>query len=196
MQSGSTNFKSDSAIGDTAVGESASTNFQTQSGYVTTSDPALSISVPSTSIGFGALSTTVASTASSTFTVSNYTSYGYIVKVIGSTPNMGSHNLAAMGSVGPSQNGVEQFGINLVSNTSPATFGANPVNTFSNSFGAAASGYNTTGNYKYVSGDTIAQATKTSAQTTYTLSYLVNAATTTPGGAYRGTLTLICIGTY
>ena len=62
--------------------------------------------------------------------------------------------------------------------------------------GAAASNYNTANNFRYNGGETIASAPKTSGQTNYTISYIVNAATTTPGGSYSGNQTLVCTGTY
>jgi hypothetical protein len=97
-----------------------------------------------------------------------------------------------MSSAATSQVGVEQYGINLVANTLPTSFGANPIS----GFGVAASGYNTLNNYKYVSGDMIASAPKSSAQTNFTISYIVNASTTTAGGTYTGSQTLVCTGTY
>ncbi len=197
VNSASPSYRADSAIGTTTIGSSTpagGTGRQTEGGYVTTSDPALTFSVNSSSVSFGALSTTAASTATSTFSVTNYTSYGYIVQVAGSSPSNGSHPLAALANPTASQTGQEQFGINVVANTSPVSFGADPgpVGTH----GVAATGYNGDGLFKYVSGQTIASAPKSSAQTNFTISYLVNAATTTPGGQYSGALTLICTGAY
>lgn len=194
----STNFKAGESIGDIGVGNSGSTNFQTNAGFTTTSDPALSFTVNTSSINFGALSTSATSTATSTFNVTNYTSYGYVVQTIGSPPSTGSYTLAGMSPAGPSQTGVEQFGINLRANTSPITFGADatqsPDNTFS--FGVAAANYNTPNNFRYVAGETIASAPKSSGKTNYTISYIVNASTTTAGGTYAGRQELVCTGTY
>lgn len=201
LDSGSTNYQFQSgqqSLGNTGVGEGSSNNFQTQAGATTTNDPRLSCVINTSSINFGGLSTSVATTATATFSVLNYTSYGYVVSIIGNPPSNGSHTLANMNSTAASSAGTEQFGINLVANTSPATFGADPVqipdNTFS--FGSAASNYNSANNFRYNSGDTIAQATKSSGQTNYTISYIVNAATTTPGGSYSGNQALVCTGTY
>jgi hypothetical protein len=194
----STNYKALSSVGAPAVGgqypaggNSSSTNYQINGGYVTTHDPALSFAVNGgTSINFGSLSTATTSTATSTFDVIDYTSYGYIVQIAGTPPQSGSHTLAAM-SGSASTIGTEQFGINLKANTIPSV-GANA----SGGLGVAASGYSTANSYKYNNGDTIASAPKSSAQTNFTVSYIVNAAPTTPGGTYTGALTLICTGTY
>lgn len=196
LQSSSAHYQTDgSSIGDTAVGESGSSGFQTQAGSTTTNDPALSFAILSSSADFGSFSSSGASVTTSTFQVSNYTSYGYVVQIVGDPPSNGGHVLAAMSSNGPSQAGTEQFGINLVANTSPVSVGANPDHG-QFGFGSAASNYDTPNEYRYVSGETIASAPKSSGVTVYTISYLVNVTGLTPGGQYRSDQVLICTGTY
>jgi len=198
LNSSSTNYQSSVSVGAPATGgqypaggNSSSTNYQVNAGYETTSDPALSFAVNGgTSINFGSLSTAATATSTSTFAATDYTSYGYIVQVVGTPPKSGSHTLAAMSGSG-STTGTEQFGINLRSNTTPSV-GADA----SGGLGTYGSGYGTQNSFKYNSGDTIASAPKSSGQTIFTISYIVNAATTTPGGTYTGALTLICTGTY
>ncbi len=193
----SPSFSAAESIGDLGIGESSSANFQTNSGYTTTNDPALTFIVPSAQTVFNDLSATAAATATSTFSVINYTSFGYVVQIIGSPPSNGSHVIPALSSPTPSQAGTEQYGINLVANTSPVSVGANPNNgTPVFGYGVAASGYNTANNYKYANNSTIASAPKSSGQTIFTISYLLNATTTTPGGQYSTSHTLICTGTY
>ncbi|MBP7807245.1 hypothetical protein KA047_01990 [Candidatus Saccharibacteria bacterium] len=201
LESNSTNYGTapgQQAVNGVGGGPSASTNFRADSGPISTDDPSLSCTVDTASVNFGALSTSVAATATATFSVLNYTSYGYIVQIVGSPPSTGSYTLAGMTSTGPSAPGTEQFGINLVANTSPTTFGANPVQTPDSSFssGAAASNYNTANNFRYVAGETIASAAASSGLTEYTMSYIINAANTTAGGTYSGEQTLVCVGTY
>ncbi len=198
IDSSSASYQSFDSIGAVGVGDSAGTAYQTQSGYTTTNDPNLSFIVNTSSVSLGALTSGSTATGTATFSVLNYTSYGYIVQVLGNTPSNGVHNLTALSSPTSSVAGTEQFGINLVANTAPATFGANPVQVPSSSFsyGVAASGYNTANQYKYVSGNTIASAPKTSGRTDFTVSYIANVATLTPGGSYSGSQTLIVVGTY
>lgn len=206
LESNSTNYKTapgGQAIGngaaDTGSGnESSSTNYRNQGGSQTTDDPSLTCTVGTSSINFGALSTSTTATGTATFNVLNYTAYGYIVQIIGNTPNSGAHNLTALSSNAASSAGTEQFGINLVANTSPTTFGANPVQVPGGSFsyGVAATNYNTTNSYRYVAGETIASAPKSSGETDYTISYIINVSTTTAGGSYSGNQTLVCVGTY
>lgn len=188
------------SIGDSggaaAAGPMSGTAFKEQAGPQSTNDPNLSFSVANISVGLGALSPSATQSGTSTFSVLNYTSYGYQVLLIGNTPSNGSHNLTAM-SGASSTTGTEQFGINLAANTSPSVGSApsqQPDATFG--FGSAASGYNTANSFKFHAGDTIAQATKSSGVTNYTISYVANISTTTPGGSYQSNLTLVCVGTY
>lgn len=198
--SSSSSYQSIDSGGGAAVGESASTSYRTQSGAATTNDPNLSFAVNTSSVNLGTLSTTTAGTGTATFSVLNYTSYGYVVQILGNAPTAGGHSLTNM-SGASSTTGTEQFGINLVANTLPAALSgvsADPQQVPSSSFsyGTYGSGYGTANTYKYNSGDTIAQATKSSGQTTYTISYVANISASTPAGNYSGAETLICTGTY
>ena len=199
IDSSSANFKSKNSAGDTAVGQSGSSNFQSQSGSNTTEDPNLSMVITSSSANFGAFSPSISSTATATFSVINYTSYGYVVQITGETPKNTNKQLNAMTTTAASSPGTEQFGINLVANTNPSSFGANPNNgTAPNDFGfgAATPNYGTANQYRYVEGESIAQAPRSSGKTDYTISYLVNVKPLTPGGVYKSNQTIIVTGTY
>lgn len=195
INSSSTSYQTLQSIGGDAVGNSSSTNFQVQAGSRTTPDPTLSFAVLTYNSAFGSFSPTVTSTTTSTFSVIDYTSYGYAVQILGTPPTNGAHSITAMSSTGTSTVGTEQFGINLVANTSPSVFGANP-NNGSFGFGAASTNYNTANNYRYVSGETIASAPKSSGETIYTISYIVNVSSITPGGQYSSNQSIVCTGTY
>lgn len=186
------------AIGDTGVGASENGTYDIDSGYVTDAEPRLIFIVDSTSVDFGDLSTTAAATGNTTFKVLNYNSSGYVVQTFGDPPSSGSHVLDNMATTDASQVGVEQFGINLRANTSPIIFGADPVQVPSSDFsnGGAAGGYSTANNFRYVQGETVAAAAASSGETDYTVSYIVNVSTITPGGKYQGQQGFICVGTY
>jgi len=198
IDSSSPGYSSQDSIGATAVGDASSTNNRTQSGATTTSDPMLEFSVSTTSVNLGSLTTALAATGTAQFSVRNYTSSGYAVQTVGSPPSNGTHTLANIATASASSVGTEQFGINLVANTSPSSFGSNPVQTPSAdfSYGAAQAGYNTANLFQYNSGDSIAGAAQSSGQTDYTISYIANISSSTPGGAYQGQQTLVCTGTY
>ena len=194
-QESSGSYQLGELIGDLGVGNSASTNYQVNSGYYTTSDPALTFIVDTSAVSFGNFSAAVATTTTSTFQVLDYTSYGYIVQILGSTPTNGSSVIPGLTTNTPSQAGTTQFGINLVANTSPTAVGADP-NNGAFGFGVAAANYNTANSYRYISGETIASGPKSSGNTIYTLTYLVNVSAQTTGGQYTSNQTLVCIGTY
>jgi len=193
IHSSSTNFQSSGdAVGSTAVGNSGSTNYQFNSGPVTTADPALGFAVTSAAASFGNFNAAQVATATASFTVSDYTSYGYAVQVLGNPPSNGSHTLPAMASTDISRPGQEQFGINLVANTG---FGANPDQGLFGK-GVAAANYNTADHFRYVNGETIASAPKSSGITVFTISYIINVSNITPGGAYTASQSVVCTGTF
>jgi len=195
LNASSANYQAASATGDIVGGDTASTNYQVTAGSKTSADPALGVAINMGAVALGNFSASTATTASASFSVSNYTSYGYVVQMVGTPPTNGSHAIPAMATTGASQTGVEQFGINLVANTAPVSVGANPDNGRFG-FGAAAPNYGTSNMYRYVSGETLALAPKSSGVTTYTISYLVNVAGLTPGGQYASNQTIIVTGTY
>lgn len=195
LQSSSANFRMTDAIGDIAVGESASANYRILAGSETSPDPRLSF-VVNQATPFDTFSPSTTATSTATFSVLNYTSYGYVVQIYGQPPAHNGHVLRGMDITGPSQPGIEQFGMNLVANTEPRSFGANPDNgTFG--FGSLDNTeYNAANRFRYISGETIAQAPKESGITNYTISYIANVTGLTPGGTYTSGLSLIVTGTY
>lgn len=195
IESSSENYRVSDATSDLVVGNSASNNYQINAGSKTTNDPTLSFTINNALADFNNFTPTNPSTATTSFSVTNYTSYGYIVQIIGDTPTNGEHSIPAIKESDEPEINKEQFGINLVANTSPTSIGANPINgQFGH--GAASDNYKTPNKYRYISGETIAMAPKSSGQTTYTISYLVNVANLTPGGKYTCKQTIIITGTY
>jgi hypothetical protein len=191
----SASYSATQSVGNEAVGNEASTTFRTQAGSVTTNDPALGFSLSNGAVAFGNLSATTPTQTSTTFSVIDYTSYGYTVQITGATPSNGSHVIPGMSTTASSSVGVEQFGMNLVANTAPTSIGANP-NNGGFGYGVASANYSTPNQYRYVAGETIASAPKSSGVTTYTISYLLNVASLTPGGQYTSNQTLVITGTY
>lgn len=195
LDSQSSNFRISEATGDLGIGRSSSSNFQVEAGSKTTADPSLSFSVDASGTDFGIFSPSSTSATTLTFTVKNYTTYGYIVQIYGDPPTYDSHTITPMGTTGTAQPGIEQFGINLVANTSPTTIGAD-IDNGDFGEGTVEADYATANNYRYVSGDTIASASGDSGETTYTVTFIANVSPLTPGGQYRISQTLIAIGTY
>ena len=198
LNSCSTNFCSKQSAGETAVGNSASANYQSQAGFNTDRTPFIQFTVSNTNVALGTLTPNTTKTANSTFSVQAYLSHGYSVINASDPPVNNSHTMNTLTIPGASTAGTEQFGINLVANTSPTTFGADPVrspdNTFS--FGLVSADYNTPNMYKYLKGDTIAYSTSSTSATNYTVSYIFNISDVTPGGSYSMHHVLVATATY
>ena len=194
----SASYRGRASLGDTGVGNSPSTNYQANSGFTTTPDPYIEFTVSGGTVDLGTLSTSAAKTGTATFSVRTYLASGYVVVTGSDPPNNGARILAGMSSAAASSTGTEQFGINLVANTSPATIGANPsqIPGSTYSFGTAAAGYNTANQYKYVKGDVIASSSSSSGTTQYTITYLININATTPGGQYAMNHIHVATSTY
>lgn len=188
------------SAGEIAAGHAAGNLFQTQAGFNTDRIPYLAFSVDTTNTNIGSLSEFGTATATATFAVKTYLASGYVVRVVSDPPTSDGigHQLNALASPTAPDPGTEQFGINLVANTSPTTFGADPVqvpdNTFS--FGTVASGYNTPDLFKYVKGDIIASSNRSSGQTDYTMSFIYDISNVTPEGLYTYNGVLVATSTY
>lgn len=197
----SASYCSKQAAGELAIGNMKSSNYQVQGGFNTSDEPILELAVSGGTYDLGTLDAAVTHGAQATFTIRNYLSSGYVVRLAGALPQMtsgaNSHTLAAMSTATTSNVGSEQFGVNLRANTSPS-IGADvqqlPDSSFG--FGAPASGYSTVNNFKYVDNDVIASSPKSSGTTLYTLAMIANIATSTPAGAYTGHLSVIVIPTF
>ncbi|HSX47477.1 MAG TPA: hypothetical protein VLF63_01760 [Patescibacteria group bacterium] len=194
----SSNYCAKESLGEIVVGKTSSTNFQAQAGFNTDRTPFLEFIVNQSTVDLGGLSTGSTTTTTATFSVKNYLSSGYQVVTVSNPPKNNSYTIHNLTTPTASSAGTEQFGINLVANTSPTTFGANPNQVPSNvfSFGSASSGYNTANQYKYVPGDIIAHSTSSSGETDYTISYIYNISNITPGGVYTFNDTLVATATY
>lgn len=199
LDTGSSSFQAQASIGNIGVGDVSSTNYRAVAGSITPSEEYLEFVVTQATIDLGVLSTGSTAYGSGTFYVRSYVATGYTVITASQPPDNGSGDtLAPMASAASPSPGTEQFGINLVANTSPASFGSNPAPQPSGAFayGAAASGYDTANNYKYVVGDTVATSPKGIGQTNYTVSYIANIAPLTEAGLYTMDHVLVATPTF
>jgi len=206
----SPSYCSKQSLGELTIGGSSSPNYQLHAGFNTSDTPLLIMSVTGGTFDLGTLSTVTTASVSTTFNVEDYLSDGYVVKVVGTAPDLNSvgHTLNTNTSPTTPTAGVEQFGINLAANTSPAV-GAAPQQIPSSffSFGKVAHNYNegggrssisydTVNGFLFDSGDTIAYSNSSSGETTYTLSAIADQSGTTPAGEYGTSLSLIAIPTF
>lgn len=194
----STAYCAKQTAGEIAAGHAAGSAFRTQAGFNTDREPYIALSVAAGSSDLGTLSTAATATTTATFAIKTYLAEGYVIRLASDPPSAANHTFTGLTTpTGPSI-GTEQFGINLVANTSPIAFGAPPVqvpdNTFS--FGTVASGYDTPDLYKYVKGDVIAESDQSSGETDYTISFIYNISNLTPNGEYVFRGELVAVSTY
>jgi hypothetical protein len=200
----SSQYRANASTGSLGVGSTSSTNYDAEAGLLTPNEPYLEFAVSPTTVDLGVMSETTTVTGVGTFYVRSYLNSDYVVKTMSQPPtNEAGSVLNAMASLASPTVGIEEFGINLVTNTAPTTFGADPVNQPGNNFadGQAVTGYDTPNQFKYVVGDTIARAPKTvgnraNGRTDYTISYIANMAPLTPSGLYTMDHDLVVIATY
>lgn len=195
----SSSYQLRGTLGDTGIGERDSASYNLLAGFTTDADPTLEFVVDSTNIDLGDLSTGITKTGTATFHVLNYNSNGYVVQTLSDPPtSQSSHSLANLTSPTASNAGVEQFGINLVANTVPASFGANPSQNPDTTFGYgyAETGYDTSNSFKYVKNDIIARSDRATGYTDFTISYIANISNLTPSGEYRMSHILVVTPTY
>ena len=203
LNSSSANYQAQTSIGSLGVDNVSSANYKAYSGFLTPNEPFLEFAIDSGSVSLGTLDTASTKTGTAAFHVRAYVDSGYTVQTLSQPPTetsgAGTHILTAMGTLGASTTGKEQFGINLRANTSPATFGADPVPFPDSTFaaGAAAAGYNTVNQYKYVVGDIIAGSGGSGwGLTNYTISYIANINIVSDAGSYSVVHDLVVIATY
>lgn len=127
---------------------------------------------------------------------------GYNITVTGATLKSGTTNtIPAIASRKAPSTNTSEFGMNLVSNAGVgASANISPANDATHT-GQALTGYSTTGEYKFVSGDSVANsaqggpAAPTNGQI-YTVTYMVDVSGIQPAGTYTTTLTYVCTATF
>jgi hypothetical protein len=205
-----------STLGESAVGNSSSTDYQTNSGYNTSASPGLMLVITNASTNLGTLSTAVKSTGTANFYVRDYTSSGYSVTMYGTSPTFHGYTMHALTTDTAYSSNTEEFGVNLV-NDSVVSGSANPVcgpsgtpTTFC--FYSTAAGNGSTGTYgttrpytipnefrfnvTSTTGEIVANSPETSGETDYTLSMMAGISNLTPAGPYQGSVTLVATGQY
>jgi hypothetical protein len=213
VDASSTNYRARQSAGSLGVGPASSAAYDAAAGFVTPSEPFLEVFVTGATVSFGTLDdlttsfgSAQAGTCNCSFTVRSYLSSDYVVVTASQPPtNESGISLTAKSVLGaPSgSQSVEEFGINLVANTTLGTFGANPVNQPDSTFadGKAEPGYDTPNQFKYNVGDVIARSPATAGnpgigETDYTISYIAKAKSTSKAGFYVMQHTLVVTPTF
>ena len=149
-------------------------------------DETLTFTLATATVALGILSTSATGTGTSSMTLATNASTGYSVSYSGTTLTSGTNTITAMTTAGASTMNSKQFGINLMSNTTPA-IGSNVTGSGS---GTASTGYSTTNQFKFnPAGDVVATATVPTNSNVFTTSYIANIDGATAAGAYQTILT-------
>lgn len=185
------------SVGDTTVGSTRSANYSAEAGFNTSDVPLLEVIAINESNDMGVLDTTKTGTALTEVKVRSYLSSGYVMEVTGDSPSQGSHNLDTLTTPTTSQQGQEQFGLNLAANSTP-NIGADPVQVPSSafSFGVVTANYNQANKFMYQSGDVVAQSASSTGETDYMISFIANITNVTAAGRYTSNLSAVVVATY
>lgn len=208
----STNYQAQASAGALGVGFFSSANYDGSGGFLTQNEVFLEMFVTGATVNFGTLDpgayssgAAQAGACSCSFTIRSYLSSQYTVVSISQPPTSeGGAVLDAKATQGaPSSDpNVEEFGFNLVDNTTP-NIGVNPANQPDNTFadGQAATGYQTADQFKYTVGDIIARSQASAGnpaigQTNYTISYIAKPSNNTEAGTYIMNHELVVVDTF
>lgn len=190
-------YCSSASIGALGGDDSSSTNYQAKFQQVTDDSPRLAVIVEPGESSLGQLSTTAPASTTTIVKVLSYLSSGYTLKIKGDPPTYNGHALSTPSSPTASAPGTEQFGINLVKNTEPAVGGAlEQVPSSETSFGQVSANYGSENLFMYQDGDIIASSPKSTGQTNYTISMIINISDETPAGHYVGEYSAVVVPQY
>lgn len=142
-------------------------------------------------LDFGQFSSAVTSTGRSQLVAATNAGSGYSITMTGLTMTSGNNEIPAMTGQ-TSKVGTSQFGVNLRANTVPQ-IGSNPTGPGT---GHPTTNYNQPNNFRFVSGQPIAQATEAQDYKKYTVSYIVNINKDQAPGVYSTTLTYVCLANF
>lgn len=148
--------------------------------------------ISGSSVNLGTGSTTATSSGTSVFAASTNGSNGYSVTVNGATLTSGSNTITALASGGASTVGTKQFGLNLVSNSSPSVGSA----ASGSGSATAAVNYGTTNTFRFATGEIVASASGPTNANAFTVSYIANIDGVTPAGNYTSNLTYIATANF
>jgi len=179
------------SIGNDGAGSSATS---AEFGEAQYSEPLLEMIVIPGESSLGDLTTERTGSKVMQVKIRNYLTGGYRLMIVGDAPKYGNRTLNTLTTPTTSQPGKEQFGINVVANTSPVV-GANPktIPDGADATNLVTSNYRITNQFMYVAGQTIAETTTNSGGAEYTISMIVNISNTTPAGEYASDFAAVVI---
>jgi len=131
--------------------------------------------------------------AKSQMAVGTNATAGFAITAFGIPLAAGTSVIDGIESPAQSTIGTNQFGINLVANSDPA-IGDDPEGIWTNALPTP--DYGIPNQYKYVSGDVVAESPNVSLMKKFTVSYIVNASPYLRAGVYTTTITYVASGRF
>lgn len=215
LEASSTNYKAKQSAGELAVGAMRSSIYSAQAGFNTDRTPYIAAASLTPTVDVGVLDTGHANVGTAQFWVKAYLADGYVVQSYGGSPKTGGHSMVTSATNFSSTPGTEQFGINLAVNTIAGAMTGTPLTSMTNfgaepsqapddasnpfGFGQVDPDYDTTNSanqFKYIDGDPIALSTRSSSDTTFTISYLFNISSVTRAGTYVMNHSVVATATF
>jgi len=149
-------------------------------------------SVTGNYVDFGSLRPTSASSATTELLVATNGASGYTTQLSGNTMISGNNVITSLVANDVSRPGVNQFGLNLRANTTPAV-GSDPSGPGT---GQPNPAYNIPNQYRFNSGEIIASNALPEDTRLYTVSYLLNISASQPIGIYSTTISYITLANF
>lgn len=172
----------------TPAGEGSSENYSALFSPVdASSEPSLELFVNPGQSNLGQLDIDRTAMRTMVLNIRSHLAGGYTVQITGKAPSHEDYTLATPESPAVSVQGSEQFGLNVVANTSPAV-GKDPIALPDESPipGVVMPMYSMPNMFMYRDGDVVARTLSQSSEIRYTISMIVNVSGNTPARHYSG----------
>ena len=158
-------------------------------------NPTLTLAISANTVALNTITSSSTGAGSHTAQIATNATGGFLLTYNGITLTATSGTIPAYGSQASSVQGTAGFGINMVSNATPA-IGAN-VTQNAGVCAALPADYGTTNKYSYVASTTTPLTNQAApADCTYTISYVANVSNVTPAGSYTAPITYVASGTF
>lgn len=152
--------------------------------------------VAGSAVNFANFSSSATSSGTSVMAASTNGGSGYVITVNGGTMTCascpGSPTIAALATQTASSTGTAQFGMNMRANTTPSA-GADLSGAGTGTYGA---NHDTTDQFRFVTGDSVATASAATNANAFTATYIVNVPGNQAAGTYSAIMNYIATATF
>lgn len=157
------------------------------------SEPFLEMIVAPGESNLGELTTEKTGAKTMQVKIRNYLTGGYRLMLVGDPPKYGARKLNAPSAPTTSRPGTEQFGVNVVANTTPVVGASPKLQDGGDATPLVMSNYNTANKFMYVPGQVLAETQTNTGGAEFTISMIVNISNATPAGKYSGDFAAVVV---